>query len=154
TGALVFQLLGGDTDNRTTVDLKNLADTVNPGGTSSTTMPAITPGAPGAGLTLSALTAQSSVTAALSDVALDPATGKYTADLRVFNSGPVLGRNLAVVLAGMPAGVTFSNASGTDGSGNPYVSMHDAIPVGGLTTGAMSGLVAITLSDPALTRFA
>jgi YD repeat-containing protein len=72
----------------------------------------------------------------------------------VLNSGPAVGRNLAVVLAGMPAGVTFPNASGTDSSGNPYVSMHDAIPVGGLATGALSSPVAITLSDPALTRFA
>jgi hypothetical protein len=56
-GELVFQLLNGDTDNGTAVDIKNLADTVNPTGTSSPTMPALTPGAPGAALSLSSLSA-------------------------------------------------------------------------------------------------
>ncbi len=90
----------------------------------------------------------------MSDVALDPATGSYTADLQVFNNGEALSRNIAVVFSGMPAGVTFPGATGTDSSGNPYISMHDAIPPGGLAAGAMSSPVAITLSDPALTQFA
>ena len=154
TGLLVFQLLGGDTDSGTTVDIENLADSVNPNGVSSPTMPAISPVAPGAALDLSTLTAQASVQAQLSDVTLNPATGAYTADLRVMNNGAALGRDIAVVLSGMPAGVTFPGASGTDGSGDPYINMHDAIPAGGLAAGAMSSPVAITLSDPALTQFA
>ena len=57
--------------------------------------------------------------AELNDVAFDPATGGFTADLRVFNNGAALSRNIAVVLTGLPAGVTFPGASGTDSSGIP-----------------------------------
>ena len=57
-------------------------------------MPALVPGVPGAALDLTALSAAASVAAQLSDVALDPATGSYTADLRVFNNGAALGATL------------------------------------------------------------
>src|SRR5262249_44250329 len=61
---------------------------------------------------------------------------------------------VVVEFTGLPSGVTLVGASGTDGSGNPYVNLHDAIAPGGLGMGATSELVPITVSDPSLLRFA
>jgi RHS repeat-associated protein len=157
SGLLVFQLLGGDTDDGSVVDIRNLADTVNPSGTANQSA-AATPAplaSPGAKVDLTTLSAVTGVNAQLSDAALNSTTGSYTADLRVLNSSSNdLARDLVLVFPGLPSGVTIPAATGTDASGNPYINLHDAIPAGGLNMGGMSGLLALTISDPSLTRFA
>src|SRR5205823_2072756 len=80
---------------------------------------ALHPAAPGPALDLSQLNASSQVRLQVSDVRLDPASGQYMARLRLENSGPAIGRTLAVVFPGLPAGVQLLNPSGTDPGGGP-----------------------------------
>ncbi len=155
SGLLVFQMVNTDADDGTVVDIRGLSDTVNPDGTpdSAISPPAIATSGAGAAVDFSTLSAASGVSAQLSNVSLDAATGLYSADLQVMNAGAPLGRNVVVDFTGLPSGVTMLGASGTDSGGNPYLNMHDAIAPGGLGTGAMSELVPISFSDPSLVRF-
>jgi YD repeat-containing protein len=156
TGLLVFQVVNTDEDDGTVVDIRNLADTGNPDGTpsSASAPPATTTAAAGPAVNLATLGAATGVSAQVSNVGLDRATGRYTADLQVMNTGAPLGRTVVVEFTGLPAGVTLAGASGTDSSGNPFVNLHDAIAPGGLGMGATSEPVPITVSDPSLVRFA
>jgi hypothetical protein len=156
SGLLVFQMVNTDADVGTVIDIRNLSDAVNPDGTpaSAISPPAATTGAAGQSVNFAALTAATGTSAQISSVTLNPATGQYTADLQVMNSGAAIGRTVVVDFAGLPSGVTLVGASGTDSSGNPYVNLHDAIAPGGLGMGATSGLVPIQVNDPSLLQFA
>jgi hypothetical protein len=154
SGLLVFQLLGGDSATGSLVTVSNIADTTDPNGVPGTPMPPPpAPGSPGAALDLTTLTASSSVTVLVNNVRLDPTTGHYAAELSLHNGGAALGRNVAVVFPGLPAGVQVTNVSGTTTAGAPYVNLHDAIADGGLAAGATSAAVLVTLTDASLLRF-
>jgi RHS repeat-associated protein len=154
-GLLLFQLLGNDTDTTSVVAVSNIADAVDASISPGPVFPA-TPDnvvAAGSALNIGSLTAASGVTVLLSKVNVNVATGAYTAELRVRDDGSNLGKTIAVVFPGLPAGVQLQQASGTDANGSPYVTLTTAIPSGGLTTGTTSAAVQLTFSDPGLARF-
>ncbi len=88
SGLLVFQMVNTDADDGTVVNIRNLTDTANPDGTpnSAVSPPVTTTAAAGASIDLSTLSAASGVSAQVSNVSFNPATGQYTADLQVMNS--------------------------------------------------------------------
>lgn len=155
SGLLVFQLVNGDADSGSVVDVSGLASVADAAGTVGVSA-ALAPDAttPGPLVDLSGLTATSQVRAELGDVRLDAASGRYQAALVVRNLGDSVGRTVAVVFAGLPALVTMINASGVDGSGAPYVNFRDANPAGGLEAGAASRPITLVFDDPDLLRFA
>src|SRR5262249_31071965 len=77
----------------------------------------------------------------------------YTADLRLRNDGTAASRQVAVVFTGLPASVQLQNPTGTDASGNPYISFASAIPDGGLGMGDLSSPIPVTFAYPNQARF-
>jgi RHS repeat-associated protein len=155
SGKLVIQLLNQDGDSGTNLTLTNFVDAIDPTGTPGTSVsPAITPVTPGAATILDSYLATSTAQLLLSNVSLDKATGKYTADLRVQNVGTTtLSQNLAVLLTQLPAGVTVANGSGTHPTGAPYLNFNTAIAPGGLSGGAISDAIRVVINDPTLVAF-
>jgi hypothetical protein len=155
SGLLVFQLLNGDSDTGTVVQVQNITDTVDPQGMASPLFAThnTAPVAAGPALDLTTLSPTSNVQLLVRNVHFDPASGQYSANLQVQNNGPAFGRTVAVVFPGLPAGVQLQNPSGTDASGAPYLNFHNAIPAGGLGTGDISDPVQVLFNDPGLLRF-
>jgi RHS repeat-associated protein len=155
-GLLTFQLISDGTGTASTVDVTQITDTLDPNGTASPvyTPPPDTIDAAGPALTLGNLTTNNSLTALISNLRLDPTSGTYTAELRVRNdSSATVGRQVAVVFPGLPAGVALQQPSGTS-AGAPYLNMQGTIGAGGLLPGATSDAVLLTFNDPKLLRFA
>jgi RHS repeat-associated protein len=156
-GQLVFQLVNGDGAAGSSVQVQNIADTVDPSRQAS---PVYQPGPDvivpaGPALSLPALTAGSGATVLVSNVRVDAAKGTYTAELRLRNDGGApLARDVAVVFPGLPAGVQLVSPSGADATGAPYLNLHGAIPPGGLTAGTTSEAVLLRFTDPGLLAFA
>ncbi len=155
SGLLVFQLVNGDTDTGSVVQVRNIADVVDPEGTAVPVFPMAFSTAPvGAALNLASLTLSQQVQLLVRNVHLDAAGGRYTAELQVRNTGSPLGRQVAVVFPDLPTGVQLLNATGVDDTGAPYINFHEAIPAGGLDTGATSDPVQVVFNNPNLLRFA
>ncbi|WP_165229541.1 peroxidase family protein [Aquisphaera insulae] len=153
-GDLVFQLLGdGPAESR--VAIRGLANTVDPDGSAQPALPPLAdPDAVGGSLDLSGLIQAVGVSFSVSNVRFDPASGRYAAELVARNDGgETLGRRMAVVFPGLPAGVTLVSPSGLDATGNPYLNLSGAIPPGGLRPGSESSPVLIQIDDPAAVRF-
>ncbi len=154
TADLVFQLLNSDGDEGTKVAIGPITNTTN---TEALAAPRLalssSPISPGGAIDLGTLSVTSQVAITLQNVRFDPSTGDYAAELVATNKGPAIGRQLAVRFAGLPSDVTFENASGVDGSGDPYVNLTSAIGSGGLAAGASSRPVTIRLSNPNSSRF-
>ena len=155
SGKLVFQLLNQDGDSGSNLTVTNFVDSIDPNGNPGTSVsPAIAPVTPGAAKILDSYMATSSAQILLSNVSLDQATGKYTADLRVQNVGTTtLSQNLAVLLTGLPAGVTVANSSGIHPAGSAYLNFDTAIQPGGLAGGAISDALRVVIDDPTLVAF-
>jgi YD repeat-containing protein len=154
TANVVFQLLNSDSDEGTKVALGPITNTTN---TEALAAPRLalssSPILPGGAIDLGTLSVTSQVAVTLQNVRFDPSTGNYAAELIATNTGPAIGRQLAVRFAGLPIDVVFENASGVDGSGDPYVNLTSAIGSGGLAAGASSRPVTIRLSNPNGSRF-
>jgi RHS repeat-associated protein len=155
SGKLVVQLLNQDGDSGSNLTVSNFVDSIDPNGTPGTSVnPAITPVTPGAAKILDSYMATNNAQLLLSNVSLDKATGKYTADLRVQNVGTTtLSQNLAVLLTNLPTGVTVANSSGTHPAGSAYLNFDTAIAPGGLAGGAISDGVRVVINDPSLAAF-
>jgi RHS repeat-associated protein len=155
SGKLVFQLLNQDGDSGSNLTVTNFTDNIDPNGTKGTSVsPAIAPVTPGTAKILDSYMATSTAQILLSNVSLDRATGKYTADLRVQNVGTTtLSQNLAVLLTGLPAGVTVANSSGTHPAGSAYLNFDTTIQPGGLAGGAISDAIRVVINDPTLAAF-
>ncbi|MFQ4138137.1 peroxidase family protein [Nodosilinea sp. PGN35] len=154
-GQLVFQLLNHDTDTGSYVRISNLTNSVDPDGVESPLFPVkpnLTP--VGDAIDLSTLTVNPAVAVQLSNIRFNNVTGNYIAELRVKNQGDAINRQVAVVLQNLPAGVSLTNASGSDGNGNPYITLAPAIAPGGLLANALSDAVELTFSNPNLARLA
>jgi len=67
------------------------------------------------------------------------------------NDGPAVGRQVAVVFPGLPAGIILQNASGISPAGDPYINMQNGIPRGGLDTRTFTDVVTIVFDNPTLT---
>jgi hypothetical protein len=156
SGLLVFELINGDGDMGSSVQITGLADTFDPAGSAGPIFKrtAVTYVSAGGATNLAALQPSSQGTVLVNNVALQADKGLYTADIQIRNDGPALGRDLTVVFPGLPAGVQLQQASGKDASGNPYLNMRPAVHAGGLTSGSYSDVVKVTFSDPNLLRFA
>jgi RHS repeat-associated protein len=154
-GKLVLQLLNLDGDSGSNLTVTNFVDSIDPTGIPGTSVsPAITPVTPGAATVLDSYLATTTAQLLLSNVSLDKATGKYTADLRVQNIGTTtLSQNLAVLLTQLPTGVTVANSSGTHPTGSPYLNFNTAIQPGGLSGGAISDVLRVVINDPSLVAF-
>lgn len=136
SGNLLFKLIDSDTDTGSTVEVKNLTNTIDEEGTASQVFVAAQNKATSGGsLDTSNLTAASDLKVNFTQVQLDPATGNYKASVQVQNTGNPVSRNIAVVFPNLPASVTLQNPSGTDSSGQPYINLRGAIPAGGLDAG-------------------
>src|SRR5262249_37433998 len=118
-GLLVFQLTSGDSDTGTTVDIHSVTSTVDADGVPAPVFAAATGvvAGPGAAPDTAAITPTTAVGMLVGNVRLDPATGRYTAELRLRNQGAAVGRRVVAVLPGLPAGVQLLNPSGTTESG-------------------------------------
>lgn len=155
TGLLKFQLLSHDEYRDTSVSIFPLTNQVDTAGTISS--PLELNNAPlvvGPAISLANLTQPDNVEVHVSNVRFNASTGKYGAELQVRNEGDSLGRDIAVVFAGLPTTVTLLNASGTTAAGEPYVNLKPAIARGGLTQGTWSEPVAIEFNNPSKVPFA
>lgn len=155
SGNLLFKLIDSDTDTGSTVEVKNITNTVDEEGTASPVFVAAqNKVAAGGSLDTSNLTAASDLKVNFTQVQFDPATGSYKAAVRVENTGnnPV-SRSVAVVFPDLPASVTLQNPDGTDSSGKPYINLRGAIPAGGLDAGAISDAVELVISNPNFQKF-
>lgn len=154
SGNLLFKLIDSDTDTGSTVEVKNLTNTVDEEGTASPVFVAVpNKTASGGSLNTANLTAASDLKVNFTQVQFDPATGNYKTSVQVQNTGNPVSRNIAVVFPDLPAGVTLQNPSGTDSNGKPYINLRSAIPAGGLDAGAISDSVEITINNPNFQKF-
>jgi RHS repeat-associated protein len=149
-----YQLLGGDSDAGTSAKIEPVIaavdDTMTSGPVLALTMASAVPGQ---AVDLASYNVTTSIDVVPEYVRYDAATGKYAVNLRVQNQGPAVGRNLALVLTGLPAAVQVTNASGVDGSGNPYVNFSPAVSGGGLAAGATSAAIELLVDNPQAVRF-
>ena len=154
-GLLVFQLINMDADNNTQIALRNVANVTDPDDAVNTFAapyrPVFDPAGP---LDFVTLTPSPDTTATIENVRADAATGQYIGEIRLRNEGPSVGRQLAVVFPGLPAGVTLQNASGISPAGDPYINMQNGIPRGGLDTHTFADVVKLEFTNPALIPFA
>lgn len=154
SGNLLFKLIDSDSDTGSTVEVKNITNTVDEEGTASPFFVAAPNVATAGGsLTASNLTAAPDLKVNFTQVQFDPATGNYKAAVQVQNTGNPVSRNVAVVFPNLPAGVTLQTPSGTDSSGKPYINLRGAIPAGGLDAEAISDPVEITINNPNFQKF-
>ncbi|MGR3278684.1 FG-GAP-like repeat-containing protein [Acaryochloris marina NIES-2412] len=150
-GLLVFQLINGDSDTGSVIQVSNLTNEVDESGVASPVFPMRRDVAQaGATLDLGGLTESTDLDVVLSKVSLDTDTGRYVADLQIENTGAAIGRQVAVVFDSLPDGVTLLNASGTDSNGNPYINLNLAIRPGGLLEGGISDAVQVVFDNPNL----
>lgn len=147
-GLLRFQLLNGDLDNGTTIQIVDLSNSVDAAAKSP---PFLSLGlqaqSPGPAVTdLTEYTTTSAVNVRVSNVRFDTATRTYAADLSLVNSGPSLGSKALVSLANLPVGVSVSNASGTQT--DPYINFANAISSGGLVSAGVSNPIRVNFTNP------
>ena len=154
TGLLKFQLLNSDSDGKTKVTIQPLTNQVDVEGTTSPKLSLDgSPVAAGTSTTLANLTPMANGQLQVGNVRFDASTGKYKAELRLRNDGDSVGRDVAVVFPGLPAGVTLLSPSGTTTAGEPYINLKPAIPRGGLTQGSWSEPVAVEFNNPGQVLF-
>ena len=154
-GLLVFQLLNQDEDTSNVVTVNNLNSTTDPEGFANPIFPQDNNPVPAGGqLNLDNLTATTDVAPIFEQVSLDAGTGEYRMRISLQNnSDSATSRNSVVLFENLPEGVELVDASGTDGSGNPYVNLRPAIGSGGLDAGAVSNSVEVVFTNPDLIRF-
>ncbi|MEM6433273.1 MAG: peroxidase family protein [Cyanobacteria bacterium P01_D01_bin.115] len=155
-GLLVFQLLNQDGDDGSRVIIGEIENQVDSDGINTPIfVDNPTLAMAGGALDLGTLAVSNDVAVRFSGVRFDDATGQYTATLQLHNTSETdLGRNIAVLFANLPSGITLQDASGTDTSGNGYLNMRNAIRPGGLTAGSFSDGLEVRFSNPSQLRLA
>jgi hypothetical protein len=154
-GRLVFQLLGGDNDNGTQIEITNLTNTLDQLGLEAGAFPVDDYLASrGDSVDLADFTESADLQPLLSNVRFDSAIGRYTAELRIMNHGEAIGRRAMIAFPGLPAGVALLDPSGTTPSGVPYVNMQNTIQSGGLMHGSASDGIQIEFDNAQSLRFA
>ena len=154
SAALRFQVINSDSDDGTQIGIGPVTSITNPDALPVPVLPSVSnPVAPNAAVDLATFTATDDVEIQVQNVMFDEVTGAYSAELIARNNGPAIGRRLAVSFADLPAGVTFTNASGTTATDDPYVNFNAAIGSGGLASGKSTRPVLIELSNPTGIRF-
>ena len=154
TGLLKFQLLNSDSDGQTKVTIVPLTNQIDVEGTNGPKLSlGGAPVAAGASTTLANLTPMANSQLQVGNVRYDSSTGKYNAEIRLRNDGDSIGREVAVVFPGLPAGVSLRSPSGTTTAGEPYINLKPAIHRGGLTHGSWSEPVAVEFNNPGQVLF-
>ena len=154
TGLLKFQLLNSDSDGQTKVTIVPLTNQIDIEGTNGPKLSLDgSPVAAGPSTTLANLTPMANGQLQVGNVRYDSSTGKYNAEIRLRNDGDSIGRDVAVVFPGLPAGVSLRSPSGTTTAGEPYINLKTAIQRGGLTHGSWSEPVAIEFNNPGQVLF-
>ena len=150
TSPVLFQLLNGDSDNRSNITITNFTDILDPNGTSSPTIPNTTKYVtPGASVGLDSYLSTTNAKLIFNNISFNASTGQYTADLQVKNTGSTpLSNQLAVLLTSLPNGVTVNGASGIQAAGSPYINFAPAIATSGLASGAISDTITVQINDP------
>ncbi len=157
-GKLVFQLVNSDNDDSSWVAVLPYENETDSDGQASVPFPMPQPAMmPSGALDLSTMSPTQDLDVLVSNVRVDVLSGtgsslSYTADIRVLNNGNPVGRDIAVVWPGLFPHITAVSPSGTDSNSNPYISMRDAIPAGGLGTGAVSQPVQVQLLNTTTTE--
>ncbi|WP_164103076.1 FG-GAP-like repeat-containing protein [Candidatus Laterigemmans baculatus] len=153
-GELVFQLINSDDDRGSSVILHSLANVVDPEGAAAEVVAAEQETVAAAGaLDVPSLTSSDEIQLDVTAIQFDSSRGEYRAAVRARNLGTAVGRNVAVVLPGLPEGVTLRNRSGTTAAGHPYLNLRHAIAAGGLGQNARSGYVELVIDTPTLKPF-
>lgn len=151
---LVFQLINSDNDSGSVITLHSFANEVDPEGTASTP---VVPGgeivAAAGTLDTASMTSSDQLMLDVASIQFDRSQGVYRAAVRAQNLSEAVGRDVAVVLTGLPEGVTLRNRSGTNAAGQPYLNLREAIPAGGLGRNARSGYVELIIESPNLQPF-
>ena len=149
-GRLRFQLLNGDEDEGTSIRITDFANVTNPNALARPAFADIRLGtSPSAAqIDPASYAASQGIEILVSNVHFDSTSGNYEADLALMNSGDSLSRQVILALANLPSGVTVANASGTLDATTPFLNFEDAIPSGGLVSGAASAPVRVVLSNP------
>jgi len=145
-GMLLFQLINNDGDTSAQVDISQIGSVVNP-------LPSFLATA-GDALDTSVLNSSTDLSVEYENIRYDSSTGTYTADIRVRNDGPDIGRTIVATFDSLANDITLLNASGVDGSGSPYVSFRSAIPTYGLLAGQVSDRVQVQFTAPTTSPFA
>ncbi len=154
TGLLKFQLLNSDNDGNTKVSIQPLTNQVDVDGTNSPEFSSnVSPLAAGPSTNLANLMPVVDSQVQVGNVRYFASTGKYNAEIRLRNDGDSLGRDVAVVFPGLPAGVSLRSPSGTTTAGEPYINLKSAIQRGGLTKGSWTEPVAIEFNSPGQVPF-
>lgn len=156
TGLLRFQLLTDTPNGGSQITIKPLSNRFNDQGAARPRLAAqaervVSPAGPA---DLSQLQPAPDVEAIVDHVAFDSSTGKYSAQVHLFNRGAAVGKRLAVSFPGLPSSVTLLNPSGVATDGSPYVNLEAASSSGGLQGGDTTAAVSIELSNPSQVPFA
>ncbi|MHB8953754.1 MAG: FG-GAP-like repeat-containing protein [Pirellulaceae bacterium] len=150
TGLLRLQLLNGDASSAASVSVLPLDNSLDPDRVAGQLLATRDSArAPGQALDLGALTASDTIQLGIENVRFDPAVGGFIADVGVSNPGSAIGRDVVLVLPGLPTGVTLANASGVTPTGAPYLNLREAIRPGGLGTNGRSDRVELRIDNPA-----
>ncbi len=153
-GLLLFQLINNDGNTSTTISISNIGSIVDEDGSAGPVIAAPPIVAPGAPFDVSGLAANMELTLLHENIRYDSNIKRYDADLRVRNDGADLGRSIVITFESLAGDVSLLNASGIDGSGNPYVSMREAIADHGLLSGQVSDAVHVEFSALTVSPFA
>ena len=150
---LLFQLLSGDADRDGLiivdgVQSESLANVQSPQG-QGISQPPVLPGEP---IDLAGFTLTNLIEVQVDRPRFDSVTGEFTATLTLINRGPAAGRDLAIALRNLPAGVTVTNTAASDGD-DPVLNLRPATRRGGLKTGQATAAIKLTINNPANTRF-
>ncbi len=154
-GLLLFQLLNLDQDENSTVAISAIENRIDPDAAplvpvaQSSLLAEVGPS-----LNIAAMVAANSVQVNLQNIRFDAITARFKAELSITNLGAGLGREVALVLPDLPAGVQLVGASGLTPSGAPYLNLTAAMLNGGLRANESSLPVVVELDNSSLTRFA
>jgi RHS repeat-associated protein len=156
-GILVLQLVNGDGDDGSRIEVSDFINVADMDGGESPALapiPVPTEFPDSVDLTRYHTAMPTDVTVSVENVRVDRESGRYLADIQLWNLGAAMSRQVVLRWKELPPEVTVINATGRDGAnGQPYLNVAAAIPAGGLDRGAMSSVIGIELSNPSLIRF-
>ncbi len=148
SGHLYMELLNGDPASRSRVSILPLENRVDPDAPPGSLLPANSDLAlPGTSLNFTQLTRSQAFDVDVENMRFNSTNNLFIAELDLVNRGEATGRDLAIVIGGLPSGATLLNASGIDPQGRPYLNMRNAIRRGGLGANERSSLVEIRIAN-------
>ena len=111
-GMLLFQLVNNDTDTATQISISEIGSYVDATGVPSPVFASTLETAPGDAIDVSSLALSAGITVQYENIRYNSVTNRYTANIRVRNDGPDVGRTVVVTFDSLAADVTFLNSVG------------------------------------------